>query len=400
MAGRFVAVLGSQIVSTTVGWQLYERTSDAWVLGLVGLVELLPVLVLILPAGNLADRLPRRHIALAAHLVLVASALGLALVSAADGPNAALFALLACIGAARAFSAPSVGTMMPQLLPPAEFARANAWLSSSFQLATVFGPAVGGLLIAAGGPVLAYGVAASGQAIFCALLVAFIPVVHHPPTGQRRGARDLLAGFSFIRRHRVFLAAITLDLFAVLLGGAVALLPVFARDILHVGPEGLGWLRAAPGLGAAVMALALTRLPPWQRPGRALLIAVAGFGLATIGFALSRDFALSMICLFLTGLFDEVSVLIRATLEQMITPDPLRGRVASVNHIFIGFSNQLGAFESGAVAAFIGATGSVLVGGVGALVVVALCTKVFPEIGRLPPLDTLRPLPMEDTDPR
>jgi MFS family permease len=400
MGGRFLAVLGSQIVSTTVGWQLYERTNDPWFLGLVGLIELLPVLVLILPAGNLADRLPRRHIAIASHVVLVCAAVGLALVSASNGPNEALFTLLALIGAARAFSAPSVGTMMPQLLPPAEFARANAWFSSSFQLATVGGPAIGGLLIAAGGPVLAYGVAGAGHLLFCVLLVLFVPLVRPDASAKgKRQMRDLLAGFTFIRRNRVFLAAITLDLFAVLLGGAVALLPVFARDILHVGPTGLGWLRAAPGMGAALMALMLTRLPPWQRPGRALAIAVVGFGLATLGFGLSENFALSMFCLFLTGLFDEVSVLIRATLEQMITPDPLRGRVASVNHIFIGFSNQLGAFESGAVAALIGATGAVIVGGIGSVVVVFGVLKIFPELYRLPPLDTLRPVPQEGSNP-
>jgi MFS family permease len=399
MAGRFFAVLGSQVASTTAGWQIYERTNDPWHLGLVGLVELLPVLALILPAGSLADRRPRRHLAVLAHGAIALTFAGLALLSAADGPVSAVFALLAATGAARAIATPSVATMMPQLLTPPEFARANAWLSSSVQLAIVGGPALAGLLIALGGPVMAYATAAVGQLAFCALLLAFVPVA--PPSAvlqTRRSARDLFAGLRFIRHHRIFLAAITLDLFAVLLGGAVALLPVYARDILHVGPVGLGWLRAAPGIGAALMAILLARLPPWRRPGVALLFAVAGFGVATIGFGLSRDFTLSFVCLFLTGFLDEISVLVRATLEQMITPDHLRGRVASVNHIFIGFSNQLGAFESGSVAALIGATGSVVVGGVGAILVVLATLRVFPELVRLPPLDTLSPLPVPDED--
>ncbi len=394
MAGRFSAVLGSQIASTTAGWQIYERTGDPWYLGLVGLVELLPVLALILPAGNMADRKPRRHIAVMAHGVLALVFAGLAALSAAEGPSAGIFALLACTGAARAVATPAVATMMPQLLTPPEFARANAWLSSSVQLAIVGGPALGGLLIALGGPVTAYAAAAVGQLAFCALLLAFVPVrTPAAVTRTSRTAGDLFAGFRFIRHHRIFLAAITLDLFAVLLGGAVALLPVYARDVLHVGPVGLGWLRAAPGIGAALMAVLIARLPPWRRPGVALLAAVAAFGMATIGFGLSRDYTLSFICLFLTGFFDEISVLVRATLEQMITPDRLRGRVASVNHIFIGFSNQLGAFESGSVASLIGATGSVLVGGIGAIVVVLATIRVFPELLRLPPLDTLSPLP-------
>ena len=389
LAGRFPAVLGTQIVSTAAGWQLYERTNDPWALALVGLVELAPVLVLIIPAGNLADRVPRRSIAMVAYLALAAAALGLALVSAFDGPNVAIYALLGLIGAARAFAAPSVGTILPQLLPPAEFAVANAYSSSTFQIASVSGPALGGWLIDVAGPTLAYEVAAGGQLLFVAML-AFVPAVRPPPR-EARHARDVFAGFRFIRNNRIFLAAITLDMFAVLLGGAVALLPVFVKDVLHLGPTELGWLRAAPGIGAALMALLLTRLPPWRRPGKALLAAVAGFGLATIGFGLSESYLLSFACLLLTGVFDEVSVLVRVTLEQIITPDRLRGRVASVNHIFIGFSNQFGAFESGAAAALIGPVPAVVLGGVGSIAVAAVIIKLFPELPRLGPLDSLAP---------
>ncbi len=398
-------MLGTQIVSTTAGWQLYERTNDAWALAAVGLVELAPVLVLILPAGNLADRAPRRNIAMAAYALLAFASIGLALVSAYDGPTLAIYGLLATIGAARAFAAPSVGTILPQLLSPQEFAVANAYSSSTFQIASVSGPALGGWLIDLGdGATLAYAVAAVGQVIFIAMLL-FVPAVRPPPPrpGKARNARDVFAGFHFIRNNRVFLAAITLDMFAVLLGGAVALLPIFVKDVLHLGPTELGWLRAAPGIGAALMALALTRLPPWRRPGRALLVTVCAFGLATIGFGLSETFWLSFACLLLTGVFDEISVLIRVTLEQLITPDRLRGRVASINHIFIGFSNQFGAFESGAVAALLGPVASVVLGGIGSIVVAGIVTRVFPELVGLGPLATLHaveepPLPGDGPD--
>jgi MFS family permease len=195
----------------------------------------------------------------------------------------------------------------------------------------------------------------------------------------------------FIRRHPVFLAAITLDLFAVLFGGAVALLPVFAKDILHVGPVGLGWLRAAPALGAMGMALLMTRLPPWQRPGRVLLFVVAGFGLATIGFGLSQVMWLSLLCLFLTGVFDAVSVVIRLTLEQVLTPDRLRGRVSSIHYVFIGFSNELGAVESGGTAALFGPVASVAGGGLAAVLVVGVVAVLWPQLTRLGPLASLRP---------
>ncbi len=201
----------------------------------------------------------------------------------------------------------------------------------------------------------------------------------------------MFAGFRFIRGNPLFLAAITLDLFAVLFGGAVALLPIFAKDILDVGPSGLGWLRAAPGAGALTMALVTTRLPPWQRPGRTLLLVVAGFGLAALGFGLSRWFALSLLCLFFTGVFDNVSVVIRLTLEQTITPDHLRGRVSAINYVFVGCSNEFGAFESGATAALVGPTLSVVGGGLATLLVVAIVSAAWPQLARLGPLHSLAP---------
>jgi predicted MFS family arabinose efflux permease len=320
------------------------------------------------------------------------------------------------VGTARAFASPSVNTILPQLLAPAEFANANAWLSSTFQLAAITGPAVGGMLIAAtGAATLSFALAATGQLVFIVMLRT-MPVRVPPsasarndsselrrdraeaafgreggPSAARRSASDVFAGFRFVRANPLFLSAITLDLFAVLFGGAVALLPIYAKDILQVGPAGLGYLRAAPGIGALSMALVTTRLKPWKRPGLILLCVVAGFGLATIGFGLSRSFPLSLFCLFLTGVFDNISVVIRLTLEQTITPDHLRGRVSAINYVFIGFSNEFGAFESGATAALFGPTMSVVGGGVATVIVVLMVRAIWPELARIKELHTLAP---------
>lgn len=385
------------MINVAVGWLLYERTGDPWALGFVGAVELAPALFLMIPAGNIADRYPRRNIAIFAHLVLVSASVGLTTVSWTNGPTWAIYALLAVVGTGRSFSSPSVNTILPQLLAPAEFANANAWLSSTFQLASIIGPAMGGVLIAVtGGATASFAAAAVGQIIFVLVLRTF-PVRLPPPAAERRSAHDLFAGFRFVRANPLFLSAITLDLFGVLFGGAVALLPMFAKDILGVGPAGLGWLRAAPGIGAMSMALVTTRLRPWPRPGVVLLWAVTGFGVATIGFGLSRSFALSLFCLFLTGVFDNISVVIRLTLEQTITPDHLRGRVAAINYVFIGFSNEFGAFESGATAALFGPTLSVVGGGFATLMVVLIVRAVWPQLLRIGPLHTLRPAEAEST---
>ena len=383
------------MINVAVGWLLYERTGNAWALGLVGAVELAPILFLMVAAGNAADRFPRRNIGIAAHSLLTLAAAGLAVVSAQDGPTWMLYSLLAVVGTARAFSAPAVNTILPQLLAPAEFANANAWLATTYQLASIIGPAAGGLLIAAtAGATAAFAAAAVGQAVFV-MMLRTMPV-RTPETSSQRSAHDVFAGFRFVRANPLFLAAITLDLFAVLFGGAVALLPIFAKDILQVGPAGLGWLRAAPGLGAMTMALMTTRMKPWPRPGVALLWVVAGFGVAMIGFGLSRSFALSMVCLYFTGVFDNVSVVIRLTLEQMITPDHLRGRVAAINYVFIGFSNEFGAFESGATAALFGPTLSVVGGGFATLIVVMMVHAIWPQLSRIGPLQSLAPAPVAE----
>lgn len=392
--GRFLAVCGTQIIATTVGWQLFQRTGDPFSLGLVGLVEIVPVLLLIVPAGNAIDRHPRKIIAARAHAMLGAAGLGLAALTALDGPTAGIYALLVLIGAARAFAAPATGTILPQLLAPHEFANANVWLSASFQLAAAVGPGLGGLLVAlSGGALLPYLVAVGLIAAFLGLLRR-VPTVGPPPEGARPGRRttaDMLAGFTFVRSQPVFLAAITLDLFAVLFGGATALLPVYAESILHAGPAGYGWLRAAPAIGALACALAIAHLRPWRRPGVVLLWTVVGFGVASIGFGLSESFPLSFVLLLAVGAFDEVSVIIRHTLEQVVTPDALRGRVSAINHVFIGFSNELGAFESGAAAALFGTVPAVVGGGVITIAVVGLVAWRWRELAAIGPLHELRP---------
>lgn len=389
-AGRFAAVAGYQIISVAVGWQLYERTGQALALGLVGLFEVAPVFVLMMAAGTAADRFPRRTVGMTAHGVLALAATGLAVVAWTEAPVALVYALITLVGAGRAFAAPAVNTILPQLLPPVIFANANAWVASTAQLAAIIGPAAGGGVIAiTGGSTAAFFVAAALEATFVVLLLR-VPRAPAARTVASRGG--VLAGLSFVSRSPVFLAAITLDLFAVLFGGAVALLPIFAKDILQVGPEGLGLLRAAPAAGALTMALVTTQLTPWERPGRTLLVAVGGFGLAMVGFGFSRSLALSLLCLFITGVCDNISVVIRLTLEQMITPDALRGRVSAVKHVFVSMSNEIGAFESGVTAALFGPVASVVGGGLATIGVVGLVMWAWPPLARLGPLHTLRPI--------
>jgi MFS family permease len=389
--GRFGAVLGLQMLSVAVGWHLYERTGSAWALGLVGAVEIAPVFLLLPVTGAAADRLPRRRLAATAHASIAAATALLALATWEATTVGPIYALLAVIGAGRAFAMPAVQTILPRLLSPADFANANAWVSTTFQLAAVTGPALAGVLIAwTGGAWLALAVAALGQLVFVVQLLR-LPEVHPLPGAVSSGWHGVFVGFRFVRATPVYLAAITLDLFAVLLGGATALLPIFAKDVLQVGPAGLGWLRAAPAIGAMLAALVQTRLPPWRRPGRALLTAVAGFGVATIGLGLSRDFLLSLACLFATGACDSFSIVIRLTLEQVITPDAIRGRVSAIKSVFVGFSNEFGAFESGATAALFGPVASVVGGGLGVLLVVAAIHRAWPELSQIGPLHTLRP---------
>ncbi len=389
VCGRVTSVIGTQIITISAQWQLYDITHDPWSLAVVGLVELAPALMFFLPAGYVSDHFPRRSVAMSTNVLLAFAAAGLAAVAYLHLPITYIYMLLFVIGVARSFGAPSIGTIIPQLLKPEQLPGATAWMSSSYELAAISGPAIGGFLIAVS-PTLAFSVAAVGPLVFAAILFMFpsLPSKHD----QQRGFSELLVGMRFIKRNPLFLSAITLDLFVVLFGGAVALLPVFASDILKVGPAGLGCLRAAPALGALTMALVLTRIRPWARPGYVLYIAVIGFALANIGFALSTSFALSLVMLYMSGLCDEVSVVVRSTVEQLTTPDHLRGRVSAVNQVFIGFSNELGAFESGSAARLFGPVWGTVGGGVISIVVVGVVALLWPELRRIGPLHTLRPL--------
>jgi MFS family permease len=387
--GRMIAAFGRQMVSVAIGWQLYDRTHSPMALAYVGLAQIIPVVLLSLPAGVAADRFDRRAVALVSHLVLAACAGTLALLTFVDAPVWATYCVLAVQGGAVAFSAPAASSLLPNLVPAELYVNANAWRSSTFQMAALGGPAAAGFALDAFGALGVY-LAGAGASLVYALLLLGVP---KPPRAPARPTSDggVRAGLRFVFRTRLLLGAITLDLFAVLLGGATALLPIFAKDILQVGPRGLGWLRAAPAFGAFTLALIQTRLPPWRRAGVALFVAVAGFGLATIGFGLSKSFGLSLVCLSLTGAFDNVSVVIRATLEQVVTPDELRGRVSAVHYVFIGLSNELGEFESGLAAALLGPVGAVVFGGVGTLVVCAVAAGLWPQLPRLRELKDLSP---------
>jgi MFS family permease len=396
--GQMASAMGAQFISVAIGWELWERTGDAWALGLVGLFEVLPVFVLMLPAGNAADRFVRRNVGVACYGVLALGAAGLTYVSWAQAPVELVYALLMVVGGARAFATPSVESILPQLLERRQLVNAQPWLISSWQVSSISGPAIVGFLIAAlGAATWTYLIAGALELVFVAMLLTLPPMVPPPPT-QKQRLTDFFGGLHFIRRNPVFLAAITLDLFGVLLGGAVALLPIFAKDILQVGPEGLGLLRAAPAVGALLAAVTVAHLPPWKKPGQVLLLVVVGFGLATVGFGLSTNVLFSLVCLFLTGAFDSVSMVIRSTLQQMITPDHLRGRVAAVEHMFIGFSNELGAFESGAAAALFGPIIAVAGGGIGTVLVVITVALVWPALGRIGPLHTLKPMETDGSE--
>jgi len=385
----------NQMLMVALGWQMYDLTGSAWQLGLVGLAQFLPALLLTLPAGHLVDQHDRRRLLAASLALQGAVALCLAPASVQGWVSAPLIlALSVVLGMARALQMPSQQALLPSLVPPTLLARAVAAASSTMQAAIIAGPALGGALYALG-PWLAPDKAAAthwGAALVyavCLLLlaasIAAVLSIRHRPTPRRKaspGFAELTAGLRFIWNRPVVLGAISLDLFAVLLGGATALLPVFARDILHTGPEGLGLLRSAPALGALAIGLALARLPIERHAGRLLLGAVAVYGCATLGFALAGSFWLAFAALAIGGAADMFSVVIRQSLVQLETPDEMRGRVGAVNSVFIGASNQLGEFESGATAALLGPVGSVLLGGFGTLAVVALWWRLFPALAR------------------
>jgi MFS family permease len=377
---RLSGMVANQMLMVAVAWQMYDITGSAWDLGLVGLFQFVPALLLTLPAGHLVDRL-RRGLIFALCMFLQAL-VALLLVWATLGDFATrelILGISILLGAARAFQMPSQQALIPLLVPVELLERAVALSSTGIQVAFICGPALGGLLYVAG---------ATHVYITCAglLLLSFVLMfgVHdrHVPSTEETSLKTVLAGVAFVWHNKLLLGAASLDLFAVLLGGAVALLPIYARDILHTGPQGLGLLRAAPAVGALVMSLVMLRWPMQRRVGSRLLIAVGVFGMATVVFGLSEHFMLSLIALAITGAADNISVVMRLTLAQLETPNEIRGRVSAVNSIFIGASNQLGEFESGATAALFGPVGSVVFGGVGTMLIAASWFKLFPVLAR------------------
>jgi len=420
----FISMLGRQMLGIALGYEIFQRTHSATALGLVGLMGALPIIFLSIPAGIAADRLNRKAIILVTQIAAMLTSIGLVVLALehvavpsigllATGTQALyvvaglfgeksgvffepalplMYVLLFINGIARAFGWAARSALFPNLVPRSALSNAVMWNSSTFELTCVVGPAIGGLVIAVFGVPVVYAIDA-----VCGLAgLLFMLPIHAPQqiaTKHPHPLRDLSTGLRFVYGNKIILATVTLDMFAVLLGGATALLPIFAEHILHVGAVGLGWLRAAPSFGAVLMAFVLAHRPPLQRAGHAMLLAVAGFGAATIVFGLSKNYALSFVALAVTGACDNISVVVRHTLVQLLTPDGMRGRVSAVNNIFIGSSNELGAFESGTTAALFGPVLSVVGGGIGTVFVVLGTVWKWPQLLRTGPLQPPEKLP-------
>jgi MFS family permease len=393
---RFCIVFCTEMQSVAVGWQVYEITHRPLDLGLTGLAQFLPGVLLFLVAGHVTDRFDRRKLLTLCYAgFATSSALLLVVTLRAQAlgklPSVLpIFGILILVGSVRSFSIPSSRALLPQLVPEEQFQSAVAWNSSIFQFATILGPAMGGVLYAFfRGPAAVYATALAAGTI-AVLTTMRIQTRSKPRPREPFNVKTVFAGFRYIWMHKLVLGSISLDLFAVLLGGAVALLPVYAKEILEAGPWGLGLLRSAPGIGAAVMALLIAYKPIRRRAGITMLWCVAGFGVFTIVFGLSRNLPLSLISLFFVGAADMVSVVVRGVLIQIETPDEMRGRVNAVDMIFIGASNELGEFESGFAAQWLGAVPAVVLGGVGAIAVTVLWAWLFPELRRAESLTRAR----------
>ncbi len=385
-------IFGKWIETVAVGIHIYRHTGDALSLGFLGLVQAVPVILLAIPGGQIADRWDRRHVMMATLAVSSAVSMGLTL-AATQGWGVGWFYLLLGLGAvSQALGTPARAALLPQIVDRGVFANAVAWNSSVFHVASMTGPAVGGFGVGTQANTPA-ALALVGVCRWISLAaIARVRVSPPEPSQQTVSWHSLLAGIRFVWQTRLILASITLDLFAVLLGGATYLLPIFAEDILHVGAAGLGLLRSAEAVGAVAMGVLLAHLPPLRRAGRALLWAVAGFGAATIGLGLSRWFPLSLAMMFLIGALDNISVVVRHTLVQMLTPDEMRGRVSAVNSVFIVASNDLGGLESGITARLFGPVLSVVFGGIGAILVVLAAARKWPELLAVGSLADLRAL--------
>ncbi len=382
--GWLVALIGTRIQSVAIGWEMYQRTGDALSLGLVGLAQALPTMLLALPAGYLADRFDRTRLVMLSLGLMTLTSLALAGLSYTKGSVELMYLFLFLDATAVILGRPARTALLPTLVPTSVFSNAVMWNTSLMQMTGVLGPALGGVVVAFSVP-MAYVITAASSLIFMVMLSRMkLPRQVKSQASESRAAslETLVAGMRFVWHKKIVLTMISLDMFAVLLGGAVYLLPIYAEDILNVGATGFGWLRAAPAVGAFVMAMLLLYLPPMQKAGRALLWCVAAFGAATIVFGISKSFWLTFAMLFLTGAFDNVSMVVRGTLLQLLTPNEMRGRVSAVSSIFIGASNELGGLESGVVAHWFGPVFSAVSGGIGTLIVVGVTALASPELRR------------------
>jgi MFS family permease len=376
---RTSTTVAYQMLAVAVGWQIYALTSSPFYLGLVGLAQFLPMFILTLVVGHVADRYDRRSVIRLCQFVEGVGVLVLTAGSYSGWLNKeSILVVVFVIGAARAFESPTLQTLVPNLVTAEVFPRAAALSASSVQTATIMGPALGGLLYTAG-PTAAYSIVAA-MFLAASLFISLIKIKNRPVRREPVSVKSLFAGIAFIRSKPAVLGAISLDLFAVLLGGATALLPIYAKEILLIGPWGLGILRSAPAVGALSTSIFLAHHPLKHRMGRTMFIAVIIFGVATVGFALSTSFLLSIGALAILGAADVISVVIRQSLVQLKTPDEMRGRVNAVNSMFVGTSNQLGEFESGLTAAWFGVVPAVLIGGIGTIVVATLWMRLFPDL--------------------
>lgn len=385
IAFRIQIVLAYQIMAVVVGWHIYELTHDPLALGLIGLAEAIPYFCCTLFAGYAVDHYSRRMFGVLASLVTSLNALVLAATTTVivqDNQSVWIYGSIACVGVARAFIGPSYSALFALILPRNQYARAAGVGSSAFQFGLVVGPALGGALVGWASMTIAYGVSAA-LAMSATITLLLLPVVEPPPAKPSAVFSSIGEGLRFVFGHQVILAAQALDMFAVLFGGAVAMLPAFIQEIFHYGPEGLGILRAAPAIGAIIVGIVLVRYPINKHAGRLLLVAVAGFGICIIAFALSTWFWVAALLLMLSGIFDGVSVVMRNTIMQLATPDAMRGRVSAINGIFIGSSNELGAFESGLAARLMGLVPSVIFGGIMTLAVVATTAYLAPKLRKL-----------------
>jgi len=380
--GRFVASFGQQMLTLAVMAELYDRTHSAVALGFVGLTQFLPMLAMTLPAGHLADSRSRKGIIMVTQGVMAAASLGLALISWRQGPILWVYLCLTFSGVARTFMWSASASFLPQLVSREELPFALNWSSSTFQISAASGPVAAGVLYALTNRAAGVYIVNAAAALMCLALTCLVRTHQNPAAKEPFSLKAILGGFHFVFNHRIILGMITLDLFAVLFGGADTLVPQYAADILHVGKVGLGFLKAALPIGSVACSLFIAHLPPFRKAGRVLIIAVAVFGLATIGFGFSRIFWLSMTMLLICGMADTFSIVIRHTSVQLLTPDAMRGRVSSVNNLFIGTSNELGGAESGFLSGLAGPVFSVVFGGAATLFVVAAICRLFPEIPR------------------